>query len=175
MPKLEWQEQREEGSRDGMKILTCSSAVISVISSASTQHISKFKDNWPFLFSLKGLFSHFSELTSISILEKLPAAIEQRSKTIIEYFGQHKTTGVGEVLDAYQKENGSKAICIILCLLAHFKENGIFLKANMSITCMYTHTLTLARSLFQQLFCKLLMQYHCVGNIVTQTIYSKLF
>lgn len=38
--------------------------------------ISKIKDNWPFLFSLKGLFSHFSELTSISILEKLPAAIE---------------------------------------------------------------------------------------------------
>ncbi len=47
--------------------------------------IYKIKDDWPFLFSLKGLFSHFSELTGISVLEKLPAAIEQRSKTIIEY------------------------------------------------------------------------------------------
>ncbi len=108
--------------------------------------ISKIKDDWPFLFSLKGLFSHFSELTGISILEKLPAAIEQRSKTIIEYFEQHKTTGVGEVLDAYQEENGSKAICIILCLLAHFNENGIFLKADVSITCMYTHSLWLVLS-----------------------------
>ncbi|XP_072572186.1 uncharacterized protein [Paramormyrops kingsleyae] len=94
--------------------------------------ISKIKDDWPFLFSLKGLFSHFSELTGISILEKLPAAIEQRSKTIIEYFEQHKTKAVSEVLDAFQEVNGSKAICIILCLLAHFNENGIFLKADPS-------------------------------------------
>ncbi|RXN14480.1 hypothetical protein ROHU_009102 [Labeo rohita] len=98
--------------------------------------ISKIKDDWPFLFSLKGLFSHFSELTGISILEKLPAAIEQRSKTIIEYFEQHKTKAVSEVLDAYQEVNGSKAICIILCLLAHFNENGIFLKADILPLCL---------------------------------------
>ncbi|XDV37027.1 hypothetical protein PO909_006718, partial [Leuciscus waleckii] len=131
--------------------------------------------DWPFRFSLKGLFSHFSELTGISILEKLPAAIEQRSKTIIEYFKQHKTTCVGEVLDSYEEENGSKIICILLCLLAT-KENGIFHKADVSITCTHTHTHTHACFLFQQLFCKLLLQYHCVGNIVsTKTIYSKLF
>ncbi|CAM4566865.1 unnamed protein product [Leuciscus chuanchicus] len=68
--------------------------------------ISKIKDDWPFLFSLKGLFSHFSELTGISILEKLPAAIEQRSKTIIEYFKQHKTTGVEQLQSkVYDLEN----------------------------------------------------------------------
>nr|XP_033491380.1 uncharacterized protein LOC117262495 [Epinephelus lanceolatus] len=96
--------------------------------------ISKIKDDWPFLFSQKGLFSHFSELTGISILEKLPVAIDQRSQTIMDYCQQQKTPGVGKVLEAYQEENGNKAICIILCLLAHFKEDGIFLTADPSAT-----------------------------------------
>lgn len=106
--------------------------------------ISKIKDDWPFLFSQKGLFSHFSELTGISILEKLPVAIDQRSQTIMDYFQQQKTLGVGKVLEAYQEENGNKAICIILCLLAHFKEDGIFLTADVSIT--RTYILSLPRS-----------------------------
>ncbi len=58
----------------------------------------------------------------------MPAAIEQRSKTIIEY-----VTGVGEVLDAYQEERPS-ALSYKLPT-AHFNENGIFLKADVSITC----------------------------------------
>lgn len=98
--------------------------------------VSKIKDDWPFLFSLKGLFSHFSELTGIPIQEKLPAAIDNRSQNIIEYFQQQKTPGVGKVLEAYDEESGNKAICTIMCLLAHFKEgDGIFLTADVSITC----------------------------------------
>ncbi|CAL8271743.1 unnamed protein product [Lota lota] len=84
--------------------------------------ISKMKEDWPFLFSLKGLFSHFSELTGIPIQEKLPAAIDNRSQNIMEYFQQQKTPGVGKVLEAYNEESGNKAICTIMCLLAHFKE-----------------------------------------------------
>ncbi|XP_038568450.1 uncharacterized protein LOC119898317 [Micropterus salmoides] len=97
--------------------------------------VSKIKDDWPFLFSLKGLFSHFSELTGIPIQEKLPAAIDNRSQNIIEYFQQQKTPGVGKVLEAYDEESGNKAICTIMCLLAHFKEgDGIFLTADPSAT-----------------------------------------
>lgn len=69
--------------------------------------ISKMKDDWPFLFSLKGLFSHFSELTGIPIQEKLPAATNN-SPNIIEYFQQQKTPGVGKVLKAYNEESGNK-------------------------------------------------------------------
>ncbi|XP_041839626.1 uncharacterized protein LOC121638736 [Melanotaenia boesemani] len=98
-------------------------------------NISKIKQDWPFLFSLNGLFSHFSELTGIPIHEKLPAAIDNRSQNIIEYFQQQKTPGVGKVLEAYNEESGHKAICVIMCLLAHFKEgDGIFLMVDSSAT-----------------------------------------
>ncbi|XP_041822851.1 uncharacterized protein LOC121628024 [Melanotaenia boesemani] len=98
-------------------------------------NISKIKQDWPFLFSLNGLFTHFSELTGIPIHEKLPAAIDNRSQNIIEYFQQQKTPGVGKVLEAYNEESGHKAICVIMCLLAHFKEgDGIFLMVDTSAT-----------------------------------------
>ncbi|XP_062386354.1 uncharacterized protein LOC134073799, partial [Sardina pilchardus] len=96
--------------------------------------ITKMKTDWPFLFTLKGMFSHFKELTGIHILEKLPAAIEMKSKNIMEYFIQHKTPGVEKILEAYNEER-NRTICAIMCLLAHFKEgDGIFIEADPSAT-----------------------------------------
>ncbi|XP_039670257.1 uncharacterized protein LOC120567361 [Perca fluviatilis] len=104
--------------------------------------VSKMKDDWPFLFSLKGLFLHFSELTGIPIQEKLPATIDNRSQNIMEYFKQQKTPGVGKVLEAYNEESGNKAVCTIMCLLAHFKEeDGIFLTADERYCAAQTHGL----------------------------------
>ncbi|KAF3842398.1 hypothetical protein F7725_024349, partial [Dissostichus mawsoni] len=41
------------------------------------------KEEWPFLFSQRGLFSHFGLLTDVNILQKLQEALGQRGQTIL--------------------------------------------------------------------------------------------
>ncbi|XP_072555792.1 uncharacterized protein [Paramormyrops kingsleyae] len=96
------------------------------------------KDRWPFLFSQRGIHTHFHLLTNMPILQKLPEAIEKKGKTILKFFQMQKSnTEVTEVLSAFQEQAGhSKVMCITLLILAYFKEanDSIFLQADPSAT-----------------------------------------
>lgn len=97
--------------------------------------ISKLKEDWPYLFSLHGLFQHFTELTGVPIREKMAAAINDKQHKMLEYFAQQKTPSVEKAVQKYR--SGNQSICLVMCLLAHFKEqdDGIFLIVDVSITC----------------------------------------
>ncbi|KAJ8333424.1 hypothetical protein SKAU_G00414320 [Synaphobranchus kaupii] len=98
--------------------------------------ISDVKDTWPFLFSQRGLYSHFHLLTNIPILQRLPEAIGRRGHTILKFFQGHKSNSEVEKSWMPFKRKDNKAMCTILLLLAHFKEakEGIFLQADRSAT-----------------------------------------
>lgn len=70
------------------------------------------------------MFSHFLQLTDISILAKLPEAIERKDDIILKFcLKLNKNVGVQEVLAKYEPNTSQdKAMCIILLLLAYFKE-----------------------------------------------------
>ena len=69
------------------------------------------------------------------------ASLVQQSKTRIEHVNQNNTLAwlrknKSSNPQADNEVSGNKAICTIMCLLAHFKEgDGIFLTADVSITC----------------------------------------
>ncbi|KAF1388589.1 hypothetical protein PFLUV_G00091860 [Perca fluviatilis] len=85
--------------------------------------ISDIKEEWPFLFSQRGLYSHFSLLTDISILIKLQEALKNRGSTLI-WFSQElkRHPEIEDVLNNFEPEASDKAACILLLLLAYFKE-----------------------------------------------------
>lgn len=102
--------------------------------------IAELKTEWPYLFTPREMFSHFSLLTDINILEKMEQAMEEKGKLILRYF-QHRTTGtsadeVERILVKYNKEEKCDPCpCVILLLMAHFKEksDGLFLQADVSV------------------------------------------
>ncbi|KAI3352085.1 hypothetical protein L3Q82_020911 [Scortum barcoo] len=91
--------------------------------------IAELKTEWPYLFTPREMFSHFSLLTDINILEKMEQAMEEKGKVILRYF-QHKTAGTSAdevecILVKYNKEEKCDPWpCVILLLMAHFKEKS---------------------------------------------------
>ncbi|KAF1389442.1 hypothetical protein PFLUV_G00073470 [Perca fluviatilis] len=96
--------------------------------------ISDVKKQWPFLFAQRGMFSHFLHLTDISVVAKLTEAMERKGDTILKLCHKlNKNPGVEEVLANYEPNTAEdKAVCIILLLLAYFKEarDAIILQAD---------------------------------------------
>ncbi|KAK1885819.1 Sterile alpha motif domain containing protein 3 [Dissostichus eleginoides] len=80
------------------------------------------KEEWPFLFSQRGLFSHFGLLTDVNILQKLQEALGQRGQTILQFCQTLDNPKVREVLASYEPEASEKAACILLLLMVYFKE-----------------------------------------------------
>ncbi|KAI9545513.1 hypothetical protein NQZ68_035848 [Dissostichus eleginoides] len=80
------------------------------------------KEEWPFLFSQRGLFSHFGLLTDVNILQKLQEALGQRGQTILQFCQTLDNPKVREVLASYEPEGSEKAACILLLLMVYFKE-----------------------------------------------------
>nr|XP_055062817.1 uncharacterized protein LOC129445849 [Misgurnus anguillicaudatus] len=101
----------------------------------------ELKNDWPYLFTPKELYSHFKSLTNISILEKLENSMEEKGKMIIQFF-QQKQTGcnANEIQRILVKFDDSGASCIIPCvillLLFHFKEKpeALILQADVAAT-----------------------------------------
>ncbi|XP_059915959.1 uncharacterized protein LOC132463678 [Gadus macrocephalus] len=96
--------------------------------------IAEIKEDWPFLFSQRGLFSHFSLLTDVSIQTKYEEAMNSKGSTIIRFCQQLNRSGIKDVLAKYEPEASDKAACVLLLLMAYFKEpkNAIMLEADVS-------------------------------------------
>lgn len=80
------------------------------------------------------MFSYLLHLTDISIVTKLPEAMERNGDTILKICHKlKKNPEVEEVLANYEPNTAEdKAVCIILLLLAYFKEarDAIILQAD---------------------------------------------
>lgn len=83
--------------------------------------MSEIKQEWPFLFSQKCLFSHFGLLTDIYVLQKLQEAISRRGQTILDYCATLDNPKIRDVLACYDPDS-DKAACILLLLMLYFKE-----------------------------------------------------
>lgn len=86
-----------------------------------TSIMSEIKQEWPFLFSQKCLFSHFNLLTDVNVLQKLQEAISRRGQTILDYCATLDNPKIRDVLACYDPDS-DKAACILLLLMLYFKE-----------------------------------------------------
>uniref|UniRef100_A0A8C4RPV3 Si:dkey-15h8.17 n=1 Tax=Erpetoichthys calabaricus TaxID=27687 RepID=A0A8C4RPV3_ERPCA len=96
-------------------------------------HIAQVQKEWPFLFSQRCLFSHFKLLTDISILSKLQEALDNKGSTIIKFCQElSHHSGIKDVLSKFEPEVSVKAACVLLLLMAYFKEpkDAILLQDN---------------------------------------------
>lgn len=105
--------------------------------------ISDLKDQWPVLFTPRGLFSHFKTLTGIEIEDRLAEALQNKGKRIITFFQQQSFSQpniralLKEIDNAFstsavQKQTG---IAAVLLMMKHFleSEESIFMLADVSI------------------------------------------
>nr|XP_055063835.1 uncharacterized protein LOC129446653 [Misgurnus anguillicaudatus] len=107
------------------------------INASPPPSIAELKNEWPYLFTPKELYSHFKLLTDIVVLDKMEEAIEKKGKLILQFFEQ-KPVGsyadeVKRILGMYNREEKCDPWpVIILLLMAHFKETseGLFLQAD---------------------------------------------
>ncbi|XP_046691613.1 uncharacterized protein si:dkey-15h8.17 isoform X1 [Silurus meridionalis] len=79
-------------------------------------------ERWPYLFSLKGIFSHFTLLTDVPILMKLRKALDKNYNTILKFFQGVNYQGVKDVLATFEPEASDKTAIVLLLLMAYFKE-----------------------------------------------------
>ncbi|XP_016113055.1 uncharacterized protein, partial [Sinocyclocheilus grahami] len=80
--------------------------------------IAVVKEKWPFLFSLRGIISHFTLLTDVSILVKFREALDNKGNTILKFCQEvNSHQGVKDVLACFEPE-----VACILLLMAYFKE-----------------------------------------------------
>ncbi|KAK9977085.1 hypothetical protein ABG768_018906, partial [Culter alburnus] len=67
--------------------------------------------------------SHFTLLTDVSILVKFREALENKFNTILKFCQEVNChQGVKDVLACFEPEASDKATCILLLLMAYFKE-----------------------------------------------------
>ena len=93
--------------------------------------ITEIKEKWPFIFSQRGLYSHFGLLKDVSILIKLQEALDNRGSTVIQFCQELNChPGIQDILANFEPEASDKAACILLLLMAYFKEpkNAVMLE-----------------------------------------------
>ncbi|ROL50093.1 hypothetical protein DPX16_1106, partial [Anabarilius grahami] len=88
-----------------------------------TPTIASLKTKWPYLFSQKGLYSHFELLTDIPVLRSLELAMEECGKAIVEMFKTKPTNArMKEVLRQHD-DDVELSYQVIHLLLSHFSED----------------------------------------------------
>lgn len=105
------------------------------LNSVPAPAIAEIKEEWPFLFSQRGLYSHFGLLTDVSILNKLQEALNNKGSTVICFCQEHsRRPGIQDVLNNYEPETSDKAACVLMLLMAYFREpkNAIMLENDVS-------------------------------------------
>ncbi|KAJ8364898.1 hypothetical protein SKAU_G00137290, partial [Synaphobranchus kaupii] len=103
------------------------------LNSVPAPAIAEIKEEWPFLFLQRGLYSHFGLLTDVSILIKLQEALNYRGSTVIRFCQElSRHPGIEDVLASFEPEASDKAACVLLLLMAYFKEpkNAIMLETD---------------------------------------------
>lgn len=114
-----------------------------MINSCPPPSVPEINDQWPFLFTFRGLCSHFKVLTGIEITDRLAEALRNKGKRIISYFqkqsfSQHNIQGLlrdiqtATTTSAMQNQTG---IAAVLLMMNHFLESdeSIFILADVSI------------------------------------------
>ncbi len=91
------------------------------INASPPPSIAELKKEWPYLFTLKELYSCFNLLTDISILDKMEQAMEGKGKLILQFSEQKQAgTNANEVeciLVKYKREEKCDPCpCVILLL-----------------------------------------------------------
>lgn len=105
------------------------------INALPAPNIEDIRFKWPYLFTQKGLNSHFELLTDIPLLHAFEHAMEKFGRAIVELFKTKPTNaGVKEVLSL--GEDVELSFFVTQLLMAHFSENttGLVLHADESAT-----------------------------------------
>lgn len=113
------------------------------INSSPPPQVSAIKEEWPFLFETRWLFSHFDTLTGIDILTRLSEALYGKGRRIVQFFFQQRLSWRGEVASTLRELEDDKrtfedanfvAISAMLLVMAYFKEepSSLFILADVS-------------------------------------------
>ncbi|XP_076149449.1 uncharacterized protein LOC143133585 [Alosa pseudoharengus] len=95
--------------------------------------MSEMKDQWPFLFTKRGVCEHFKTLTGIDITTRLGEALMTKGKRIINYFQEQHDNSIQSLLRGMETSNNNQtAIGAVLLMMKHFneKEESIFVLAD---------------------------------------------
>uniref|UniRef100_A0A087X525 Uncharacterized protein n=1 Tax=Poecilia formosa TaxID=48698 RepID=A0A087X525_POEFO len=84
--------------------------------------IADLQINWPYLFTQRGIFSHFELLTDVPLLRVLELSFEKYGNTVVEYFCTKVKASYVQTILA-QKATGDLTFLVIQLLMAHFNES----------------------------------------------------
>lgn len=113
-----------------------------MINACPPPSISDLKDQWPILFTYRGLCSHFKTLTGIEIRDRLGEALKNKGNRIITFFqkqsfSQPNIRGLlNEIDDSFSAGQKQAGIAAVLLMMKHFleKEESIFILADACAT-----------------------------------------
>lgn len=101
-----------------------------LINSCPSLSVAEIKEQWPFLFTEKGLSNHFYKLTGIDISECLRQALITKGRRIVNYFSSQKLKWnlcIRTLLQEIESEgvltNNKIGIAAILLIMKYYKEN----------------------------------------------------
>lgn len=111
-----------------------------MINSCPPPSTNEIEEQWPFLFTKRGLCAHFKTLTGIDICDRVGQAIQTKGKRIIDFFQrQTQNRDIQCFLrdiesDTATMQNSRTSIAAVLLLVKHFleKEDSIFILADVS-------------------------------------------
>ncbi|CAI5694722.1 uncharacterized protein LOC109205038 isoform X3 [Oreochromis niloticus] len=92
--------------------------------------VAEIQEQWPFLFTRKGLSNHFHKLTGIDISERLGQALITKGRRIINYFSSQKlkwNLGIRTLIQQIESEgvltNNKVGTAAILLMMKYYKED----------------------------------------------------
>ncbi|XP_039461276.1 uncharacterized protein LOC120435561 [Oreochromis aureus] len=101
-----------------------------LINSCPSLSVAEIQEQWPFLFTRKGLSNHFYKLTRIDISERLGQALITKGRWIINYFSSHKlkwNLGIRTLIQQIESEevltNNKVGTAAILLMMKYYKED----------------------------------------------------
>ncbi|KAL4000814.1 hypothetical protein ACER0C_006113 [Sarotherodon galilaeus] len=101
-----------------------------LINSCRSLSIAEIQEQWPFLFTRKGLSNHFYKLTGIDISERLGQALITKGRRIINYFSSQKlkwNLGIRTLIQQIESEevltNNKVGTAAILLMMKYYKED----------------------------------------------------
>ncbi|KAL3973687.1 hypothetical protein ACER0C_024894 [Sarotherodon galilaeus] len=101
-----------------------------LINSCPSLSVAEIQEQWPFLFTRKGLSNHFHKLTGIDISERLGQALITKGRRIINYFSSQKlkwNLGIRTLIQQIESEevltNNKVGTAAILLMMKYYKED----------------------------------------------------
>ncbi|KAL3973537.1 hypothetical protein ACER0C_024744 [Sarotherodon galilaeus] len=101
-----------------------------LINSCPSLSVAEIQEQWPFLFTRKGLSNHFYKLTGIDISERLGQALITKGRRIINYFSSQKlkwNLGIRTLIQQIESEgvltNNKVGTAAILLMMKYYKED----------------------------------------------------